>query len=280
MSTVDNSIENLDDLSHTLIPQKKRYLLKFLLEFVTTNLSNLGIEYWITGGTLLGCLRHQDQIPWDDDVDICCHIKDFWKVISGLKKSIEDRPDYFWNFISSDGKPYLSETGLDVKNSSNDLDTVKKGESNFKTQVKLPLKITFPGKATKISGKGFTRYFGLPCLDIFFWNKQKIDNQMIYLDMAPEHRTRWPWDYHYERDLYPLKKYKYNNLIVMGPNNGVPYCNRGYPNWQTQALINYHPEKHDHKELDAFHKVSKTVEISFKDSILSKYLRFDNSVIK
>ncbi len=50
-----------------------------------------GIQYFLHGGTFLGAVRHQDFIPWDDDVDILFLRKDYEKFIEVYETEADPR---------------------------------------------------------------------------------------------------------------------------------------------------------------------------------------------
>lgn len=47
-----------------------------LKEFIRV-CKKLNLKYFLCGGTLLGCIRHEGIIPWDDDIDVCMPRKDY-----------------------------------------------------------------------------------------------------------------------------------------------------------------------------------------------------------
>ena len=63
------------------------------------------LKYALTYGTLLGAIRHNDFIPWDDDVDVMMPRKDFEilkELLNSGKKSIAE----YISFLSSEQDDY------------------------------------------------------------------------------------------------------------------------------------------------------------------------------
>ena len=60
---------HLDYFTQTGFFEEKALALR-LLKDVCSTLSDRGVAYCLMFGTLLGKLRHEDFIPWDDDIDI------------------------------------------------------------------------------------------------------------------------------------------------------------------------------------------------------------------
>ena len=53
-------------------------MLEMLVEFDTLCQKH-NLRYWLDSGTLLGAVRHQGFIPWDDDIDLSMPVEDYVK---------------------------------------------------------------------------------------------------------------------------------------------------------------------------------------------------------
>lgn len=74
------------------------------------------------------------------------------------------------------------------------------------------------------------------CIDIPFHIKTEQDTYCY-----PPSCGMDPEKYFFKcSEVYPLKKYKFGGIEIMGPNDPIPYLDRVYPTWRTEAVIYNH----------------------------------------
>ena len=78
-----------------------------ILEVIDGICQKHNITYWLSGGSMLGAVRHHGFIPWDDDLDIEMMRPDFERLMTILPKALPSHlalqwhttdPNYFFQF--------------------------------------------------------------------------------------------------------------------------------------------------------------------------------------
>lgn len=93
MEIADQLYKDFTDEQKVKLHQIQGIELKILRE-VDRICEKYNLHYSLSGGTLLGAIRHKDFIPWDDDIDIDLKRDDFNKLISVLPHELGDEFEF------------------------------------------------------------------------------------------------------------------------------------------------------------------------------------------
>lgn len=197
-----------------------------LLRIVTALLEKHEIKYWMDYGTLLGAVRHDGFIPWDDDMDISTIQEDYDKIIKILPSELER---YNIDFKVSDGRIGISykheQTGIwldvfayDELKSNKPIDKLKvEYEQKNKQWLKDFLRLTKDGKKFDED---------LLKQKIFIFHGQ---GDFKYLMLSP--LFLWPNVYIFKYDdIFPLNKICFAGYQFYAPANSHNYLVECYGN--------------------------------------------------
>ena len=73
-----------------------------LMEKFISVCNKYNLSWWVSGGSLLGAVRHQGFIPWDDDIDVCMPRKDYDILQSVASQEFAEKYFFQTGFVEED----------------------------------------------------------------------------------------------------------------------------------------------------------------------------------
>ena len=204
-------------------------ILKKLIKIFNT----FKIDYWATGGTLLGAIRHHDMIPWDDDIDITILDNNRWK-FETLKKYLEEE-----GLVIEPGSSIFHINDEIKFNSLNNYIFSLKQKINKNNQSLINFLIN---EASFLRHNKFYNYSLYKIKDVSNRNVKKCVQIDLFISKKKDNIISFETDifsnqYFFTNELYPLKEVKFGPIYINIANNPIPYLNRAFFNWESIGII-------------------------------------------
>ena len=209
-----------------------------ILKFVDNVCRKHDIDYWLDFGNLLGYVRHNGYLPWDDDVDIGMIREDYIKFlevlneeiqINGLsdkfliKKMTQTNDSFIVGFIQLVYKPnpnFSSIIGIDVF----PYEYVKLDDKLSKDNIEEVFHSEVSNFYLNLLNKNFTEE---EAFKVFNKNLHISDSKESYIIPGADSFTA-NFRLYKTKDVFPIKKVKFEHYDILAPNNPSNYVGTTY----------------------------------------------------
>lgn len=187
-----------------------------MLEIIDAICIKHNLDYWLDAGTLLGAIRHQGFIPWDDDMDIGMPRTSYEKFLQIAPIEI---PDFMWLQTRDTDPGYFNmATPLKIRDrSSRYIEKHERGDEPYVQGIFIDVfvydhmpKQMKERKRSKFKAKKISRLLGTKCSAVTTGHHAKI-YQMIAKFLPKS-----------------LLESSLRNIIDKANRSGSPYLGRGY----------------------------------------------------
>ncbi len=221
-----------------------------MAKIIAEALDRHGVKYMISFGSLLGALRHDGFIPWDDDFDFMILEDNYEEAVRSIT---DDLPD--WIAVQSqDTDPnYLPSWTTLVDKSTEAYSENDGGHALLKYRgVRVDLFRATRCQLSKVKEirlleaiDYYERKRGLPNAiteEVYRERIEPLKEQLESLRLQPEVLADDPEVYTFVSsriskyhcgDIFPLKRYTFNGAEFWGPNNADALLTESYGDWRS-----------------------------------------------
>ena len=245
-------------ISTKLLQKVKEEELKILFEFDKV-CKQLGVDYSLSSGTLLGAVRHKGFIPWDDDIDVAMLRADYNKFLSEAPQvmpkhlfiqTYETDKEYPLNFakiinthtvlIQRGTKALQIKQGVFIDVFPIDRVSSKRIVrlmENYALALILAIKNSYTFEKTQMSTSFFVRI-----LRTMLWplarliSTQKLNKLETFIRVKNNiEKNKFTY-----ADRFSLSRHRFNDKMLMPVNIFNDYENIMFENWEFQTIKNWH----------------------------------------
>ncbi len=248
MDTVD--FPTTEDYTRADISRVQKVLYEMAL-IIARALEKHNVKYMISFGTLLGALRHRGFIPWDDDFDFLILEDDYEAAVASI---IEDLPDWIavqnqkndpnylpsWTTLVDKNSEAFSEndgghTLLRYKGLGVDLFKATRAPESKVEVIRLKEAIDYyerkrllPNAITEDFYRTRKEILGKSLAEAQMKEQSSPEGVEVYTFV-----TTYKRKFHYPEDIFPLRKYQFNDTEFWGPNNAEKILSELYGDWKS-----------------------------------------------